>query len=521
MLASSCATVQSPDGGPKDTQPPRLLAVEPPNESLNFNSKKIVFTFDEFLKTTELGSKVFVSPLIEPQPAAYAQNKKVHIRLPDSLARSTTYVITLFEGIKDDNEGNALTAPIRYAFSTGSELDSGRVSGQVVDAWSGKPVSGWLAALYDSLPDGDYKNKKPKYISLTDASGRFELSYLKKGGYRLIAFEDQDRNFQLSQANEGLALLENDDIEVDSNRSGIELRAFRPDEQPPRLKGISRPTPFSLLLEFDETVEAGVILEIDGRSDTLRQHPKGPASRLLAAWPDSSHRDSVRIKLKAVVDTVGNRRDTICQMKWPKAQSDSLFSITRLDTVKDLRRRVWMSNAPLDFSAIERGLRVLTADSQAVNYSSKFDPPFRFEIELGKLADTVQHVMVTLDSTVLALGGLRLSQPFREKWITKDFSRAGSLSGQWVSEDQTPVVIELYNFNTKEITRTYSKLFKFKDLLPAPYQIRVLIDSDGNGRWTPGRLHPRRMPERWHVHPELIAIKAGSIVENITIVWPP
>jgi uncharacterized protein (DUF2141 family) len=518
---AACATVQTPDGGPKDTQPPKLLFVDPPNEQLNFKSKTITLTFDEFLKTTELTSNLFISPLLEPPPTAYAQNKRIHIRLPHTLKDSTTYVITLFQGIKDDNEGNSLAAPIRYAFSTGSSLDGGKVIGQVIDAQSEKPSSGWIVALYDSPADSGFYNQKPAYATQTDAGGQFELTYLKPGAYRLLAFFDKDRNFRLNLPTEGLAFLQQDEIRVDSNLSGLLLRSFQPDVQAPRLKQIVRPTPFSLVLEFDEIIEAGAILEVENRRDTLRHHPNGTPNRLIAAWPDSSFRDSVNLTLLAVVDTAGNRRDSTYRLKWPKPLNDSTFQLIKLDTIKELRQQGWMADAPLDFKSLVKSIRVETPDSMPIKYELSFEPPFRFIIELKQIPEDLERAIVYIDSNLKSDHQLKIRKELKESWNVKGWHKAGSIAGKWNSDSLIQVVIELYNFNTKEKKYSTTAEFRFNDLLPAPYQIRVLLDRDGNGRWTPGNMKPKRMPEMWYTFPELVNLKLGWQIEGIEIKWPP
>lgn len=526
VALAGCASVQSPEGGPKDEAGPKLVEVVPPNESVNLSRREIVFTFDEYLKTADLSASLFVSPLIEPAPEAWAQNRKVHVKLPDSLREATTYVITLYEGVKDDHEGNPLSAPVRYAFSTGGALDSGRVAGRVTDALADKPASGWLVALFDSPADSGFYRQKPAYATACDAGGSFELSYLKAGRYRILAFKDADRNYQLNLPTEGVATATSDVIDVDPTTAdsaalALKMRAFQPDEAAPKLKNIFRPNPFSLLLEFDETVEAGLILQTESRSDTLRQHPNGKTNCLLAAWPDSAGRDSIDLQLTAVIDTAGNRSDSLYRKKWPRPLLDSTFSITRLDTVKGVRRRAWMSDAPLDSASLARALSLLTPDSLPVRYRLTFEPPFRFAIELGPLPDTVSQVRMRLDSALVSAQGLRLKSPFSDSWDVQELPRTGSIAGRWAGDTTVPVVIELYNFNNKEIRRTREAVFRFDDLPPAPYQFRVLFDGDGNGRWTTGRLAPRRPPEMWYVFPDLITLRPGWEVDNVIIHWPP
>ena len=40
-LFYGCASIQTPQGGPKDTTPPKVLKMEPKNMTTNFNAKKL------------------------------------------------------------------------------------------------------------------------------------------------------------------------------------------------------------------------------------------------------------------------------------------------------------------------------------------------------------------------------------------------------------------------------------------------------------------------------------------------
>jgi len=46
LLFGACASVVAPTGGKKDETPPKLKEVIPPEQTVNFNSEKVVFTFD-------------------------------------------------------------------------------------------------------------------------------------------------------------------------------------------------------------------------------------------------------------------------------------------------------------------------------------------------------------------------------------------------------------------------------------------------------------------------------------------
>lgn len=76
-----CANMQKPTGGPKDSLPPKLLGITPPNLSKNFKAKVIEMTFDEFIKTVNPGKEFNISPDVETQPVYKVKKKKIHHRI--------------------------------------------------------------------------------------------------------------------------------------------------------------------------------------------------------------------------------------------------------------------------------------------------------------------------------------------------------------------------------------------------------------------------------------------------------
>ncbi len=68
IVLSGCANIIPPSGGPRDSLPPVLLHVAPPDSSKGFNSGKIIFTFNEFVELNNLQDNLIVSPVPAIQP---------------------------------------------------------------------------------------------------------------------------------------------------------------------------------------------------------------------------------------------------------------------------------------------------------------------------------------------------------------------------------------------------------------------------------------------------------------------
>lgn len=62
LLMNSCAKIVTPSGGPKDTDPPKVMKVEPENNMVNFDSKQIRIYFDEYVTLNNPSENVLISP---------------------------------------------------------------------------------------------------------------------------------------------------------------------------------------------------------------------------------------------------------------------------------------------------------------------------------------------------------------------------------------------------------------------------------------------------------------------------
>jgi len=79
IFLTSCASIQSLDGGDKDTMPPKITSVFPENESLFVKGANIVFNFDEYIKAPKLNDVLIISPSQKIKPSVTVKNKRLSI----------------------------------------------------------------------------------------------------------------------------------------------------------------------------------------------------------------------------------------------------------------------------------------------------------------------------------------------------------------------------------------------------------------------------------------------------------
>ncbi len=208
-----CASIMTPEGGPKDTLPPVIIAMEPGNNTTHFSAKKIYIEFDEFVQLKDQQKEFYTSPEMKYKPRLSIRGRGVVVQLRDTLLENTTYALNFGSAIRDNNEGNPLYS-MRYVFSTGSEIDSMICSGYTADSYKADSVGRSFILFYpaDSVelhPDYDSTvfNYKPAAIARAETNGIFIAQNLKPIDYLVYAYEDTNNNMIYDPATDQVGFL--------------------------------------------------------------------------------------------------------------------------------------------------------------------------------------------------------------------------------------------------------------------------------------------------------------------------
>ena len=223
-----CASVGSPGGGLYDETPPVLRVSDPAEGAVGVDKKKLTLRFDENIKLDNAQDKLTISPPQEKTPTILSNAKTVTIELQDDLKPNTTYTIDLGDAVQDNNEGNPMEN-LTLTFSTGDHIDTMKVSGMLLNAMDLEPITGAYVGIYtvyddgrlvqgDSLhgadsivalyPDSVFMLKPFERVGKTDAEGRFTISGIGPGRYRIYALADGNTNYRYDLFTENVAFLD-------------------------------------------------------------------------------------------------------------------------------------------------------------------------------------------------------------------------------------------------------------------------------------------------------------------------
>lgn len=508
LLVAACATPSRPTGGPDDTTPPSLVGSVPEAGGLRVTDREVVLTFSERVGP-QSARAVTVVPESETAPEVQVRGRELRITL-DSLREATTYVVTVSTDLRDQR-GVALREPITLAFSTGDELDAGRITGRLLSPARGEPVAGLAVWAYradstSSLPDP--RKEAPDYGTQSGADGSFALEYLSEGAYFVVAVDDRNRN-RRADPGERFAAPPRPLVTADSLGSdALTLYTATRDSIPPEVQRTRGLTDRRLAVRFSETV---VLADPAPSSWALTDSASGDAIALRAVYVDPVSPQEVRFEATerlaprplrlaltrggAVADSAGNtaapfdrgvapgsRPDT-AQVRLaaflPEARlpADSAF-VLRPDQRAGVRFTL-----PADAARLS-GLAV-TSNEEAVPFTTR-PAANGLGVEIEVAPDVRQFA---------------LSVPVADSVQTRRYRRpapreTGELSGR-VSGTEEAVIVEAVPASGAPFRTTTGAdgAFRFSGLPPGDYRLRLVVDADGDGAWTGGSLAPYAPPE--------------------------
>ncbi len=223
MLSTGCAQIGVITGGPKDTLAPVLVKANPAALSKNVQSNKITLEFDEYIDLQDLQTNLIISPLQNKNPSIILNPKIIQLKFRDSLLPNTTYTINFGNAIRDVNEAN-IAKNLSYTFSTGSNIDSLTLKGNVTVAETGEYDSTMIVMLYKNAVDSTVLNKRPSYIAKVGSNGDFTFNNLPSDSFKIYALKDGDGGKTYNSPTELFGFISNS-VSANNNAS-INLLAY-------------------------------------------------------------------------------------------------------------------------------------------------------------------------------------------------------------------------------------------------------------------------------------------------------
>ena len=568
----SCANIGNPSGGPIDKTPPIFMRSNPTPNAVNVKDRKIEIFFDEIVTLKDPSTKIIVSPAQTEMPRMSALGRKVTVELVDSLLPNTTYTIDFSNSIQDNNEGNAIDN-FAFAFSTGSVIDSMRVSGYVLDSRTLEPMQSVVVGLQSNLADSAFHKEKLQRVALTNDRGQFTIRNVSPGSYHIFALKDLDRDYKFGNPTEDIAFLDSiivpsigsreaaDTVYNDLNEIDTIMRATRPayfpndillsmfneDRKSQYLANNLRVDSTRISLTFAAASDTLPSLSIVGRNDVPDQWytlERSQTNDTLTYWIRPPHLVSADT---LIVATTYLRTDTTSNLSWgtdtlkftfqrqkakkkkKNEETDSLEQI-RFMELHPLANGTQEVYAPL---LLQTGTPIERYSREAFHLQRKLQNDTTFypaEIKSIALRDSTlsrRDLMLKVDwepgaAYTLAVDSLAMTdiyglqtKPLKVDFNVRKMEEYGNIVFN-IPAVRDSAIVELLDGTEKIVLRAPVKSHRAEllNLLPGKYYARLFIDRNGNGKYDTGNYDMHLQPEETVYYPGAINLKKNWDVEQ-------
>lgn len=550
-----CANVVTPSGGPKDTIPPVVLQSVPENQSTNFQDKEIHITFDEYVTLNNPTNNIFISPPLENNPEYKLSGKSLIIKFKEPLKPDATYSINFGEAIKDLHEGNVFK-DYSFVFSTGENIDTLTLEGNVLQAIDHKPSADFFVMLYcndndtvslDSLP----YLRKPYYVTKSDKEGKFKFSGLRDDNYLIFALKDGNSNLRFDLPNEDIAFLDSLVNPIDNFQLTIFNDSLTEDSVKHEVKKIEHLTLYSFLQEDTiqkllkkEVVEDGLLrfafnrpaqnvkIEVlETLPDTFNIFPTYSMNYDTINWYFTPNKDSLSFTIN--YDTLIN--DTTTLSLKPRKTTGRKSKTEAVSKSLDIRTNIVASklkpNQDLLLAFKEPITNVIMRDTTwyivgkdtIINnlHFTKVDS-FGLKYKLDKTFELEKSYKIIIpDSVFYSFKGVT-NDTTEFSFKVSALSEYGNIFVTVEVPDNIPqIIVELLDEKDKFIDKqivTSTGDVAFKNLSPKKYKLRATLDRDANGRWSPGDYAKKQLPESVYYHKNIFDVKANWDID-LEEVW--
>ena len=510
LFLYGCAQVVVPTGGDRDLIPPKVISTTPENGSTLFNANEITINFDEYIQLTNITEELSVSPPLKNRPNIQLKGKSIIIKIEDTLQTNTTYSFNFGNAIKDNHEGNVLSN-YQYAFSTGKQIDTLKVSGLALDAFTIEPVDKILVMLYTNPTDSTPYNELPRYITKTNKQGEFTLNNIKEGNYLIFALDDKNRTLMLDQPTEVIAF-QKELITVDTSLEGLKLFTFLEDKNPQFLKKSTFKNDV-LQLVLNQPTNEIEINAIDTKIDSkqLIKH----------VYPNKDTIDFIFIPTDSIefsVEVIADNKilDTVELSIGPKAESDSLLTFKQ--SFPSSRHKI---SQPITVSFIvplkefDPTKIFFFKDSLPADFSLKFTDEQKKTILFNTdLKEATNYKIMVLPGAFTDVFS-RTTDTINASFKTSEFKEYGNLSvtiNTTAPKENERMIVQLAN-SSKQIVATSviknKETIEFTSLNSGSYKLKVVFDANGNGTWDTGDFMKGLMPEKVALYEGEITIRSN------------
>ncbi len=523
FLLSQCAKKGRPSGGPKDEDAPVFVIAEPPYETVNFDKREIKLYFDEYIKLRDLNKQLIVSPPLKPENPSLitpqgSPSKFITIQLMDTLQENTTYIFDFGNSVEDNNESNKLER-FKYVFSTGSYIDSLKMSGSVKNSFISDDIKDIKLLLYrldSSYTDSAVYKVKPNYVTSSLDTSLFEFTNLRKGKYFLMALKDKGSDYLFDPAGDEIGFLSDTITLPQDSIVSTSISLFQ-EVLPYQFKRGKEERKGKLIFGYQgnpEGVKIDILSDVPEDFKTVTLFEKEIDT--ISLYHSPIERDSLIFTLTkgAVIDT------SIVRLR--KKQLDSLVISSATRSYLEFKDTMFLDTSNPIVKIDTSKVLFVDKDTLKVPYETFTSPN---ELRVGFLFEKKLKNNYTLDVYPEALTDIfeQQNDSLTFKFRTRKLEDYGDITLNVQNPGSKSVIIQITDSKDKTVREQSidkSGSISFKYLLPKKYKIRIIYDDNNNGKWDTGDFLNKKQPEYLEYYPEIQEVRPNWSLNAVITIKP-
>jgi len=518
LLLAGCANVSNPTGGSRDLDPPELLYKEsiPDSDHLtNFNGNEIIIAVRDTNGVTiqGLNRELKTNPSLT-KPVEHSIKKvgrftyHISIKLKEELKNNTTYTFNFGNSIRDLSEGNILKSPV-FVFSTGEYIDSLKINGSIKNTEE-KTQANILVGLYDINDTIKPSIHKPIYTTYSNKTGDFSFTNLAANNYKIIAFDDKNKNSLLNLPKERIAY-QKKHINPSQDKKKIDLVLFKQEENIFKMKSIQ--------YKYNHTqlkLSKGIKTVIKFKNEKIN-YSLSENNKVLSFYPKlgvSEENISFIIKdsLNHIIDTNITLKFTLNE-RLIKSKKTLITNIETSDNQyfnDSLSFKIHL-NTPIHSLVEDNILSISGLDTALLKNRAEL----KYEIERNKRVITFTAKSNFKDSIKIFIkkGAFINNQGNSNQnenliFTSYQAKKYSLLKGNIITKE-SHYIFQLYKGNKLIDQKINPISFNYPILKPGDYKIKILIDKNGNGKYDKGNYYKHIIPEPIYNYPKPIRLKGN------------
>ncbi len=541
LFVNRCANQLPPQGGEVDKTPPEIINYYPKDGTVNYSENFITLEFSEYVDKRSLQDAFFISPYIDGQPEFDWSGREVEIIFPGSLKPNTTYNVTIGTDVKDIHNNNKMLAPFNFSFSTGSKIDSGKVSGTVY----GNNVNGVMIYAYRFTNDKEINpvKRKPDYISQVAADGKFKITGLAEDKYRIFAIKDKfkDLLYNIGDDEYGAPF---SDVVISQNKIKFENLNFKltlEDTLKPYLVSAIMTDRNHIVLEFNEFIDSSAVKadnffiydSVNSVKYPVKYFFKGKTRKYkYAVAIDSNLKKSGELFLNAsgIPDKAGNLCDPqgieFLYNSKPDTNSTGIIKIQTNypDAMVDYFNpflHVKLTDG-VDAKKIMPGISIEDTKKRKYRFDIEFINDAEFKIRIKEKLNFRKKYSLRIDMNFLEdIAGNKLDSVYTFKFGCINKLDYSGVQGSVKNVKETGnVIVSLISTDLQDVsykTKAVKGGFNFEQVYPGKYLLWYFVDSDSNGTYGYGKVYPFDYSEKFAFYPDTLKLKPRWPVGDVII----